>query len=391
MARNLLTVKEIDNSDKAKLRDGDGLWLHRAKTGSSRSWVFIYIKHGRRREMGLGAYGPVTLAAARKKADAIREIIANGGDPFKELPERRVVKKPVSFGKFADEFIDTMVAARKWRSDKTEASWRAAMKTHAKAIRMIPIGDISTEDVLRVVKPIWAEKNETASKFRERIKVILDAAKTEGLRSGDNPAEWGDHLARALPTPDRLRKGNHASMPWQELPAFMMKLRAVTGMGSAALQFAILTAARSGEVRGAVWSEFDLDAAVWSLPPERMKMGRPHRVPLSDAALAIVTDMKKQALNDLVFPGMKKNAPLSDMTLAKALKSAGGSDYTVHGCRASFRTWCQENVKDDYVAEACLAHQSGSAVERAYARSDLFDRRRELLNEWSTYCAAPSK
>jgi len=294
MPSKLLTVKQIENSDKAKLRDGDGLWLHKSKTGS-RSWVFIYIRHGRRREMGLGAYGPVSLAAARKKADEIRAIIANGGDPFKDLPERRIVKNPISFGEFADGFIEAMVKAGKWRSDKTEASWRNAMTNHAKAIRKIPIGDIGTDDVLKVVRPIWAEKNETASKFRERIKVVLDAAKTEGLRSGDNPAEWGDHLARALPTPDRLRKGNHASMHWRDIPAFWNDLRAITGMGSAALQFAILTGARSGEVRGALWSEFDLDAAVWSLPPERMKMGRPHRVPLTDQALVIIKDMKNKS------------------------------------------------------------------------------------------------
>ncbi|RCS24515.1 site-specific integrase [Phyllobacterium salinisoli] len=394
MARNLLTVKEIDNSDKAKLRDGDGLWLHRSKTGT-RSWVFIYVKNGRRREMGLGSYGSgtgqVSLATARRKADAIREIVGNGGDPFKELPERKVVVKPKTFGEFADQFIEDMVNAGKWRSDKTEASWRNAMSNHAKSIRKIPIADIGTDEVLRVVKPIWAEKNETASKFRERIKVILDAAKTEGLRAGDNPAAWGDHLARVLPTPDVLRKRNHASMPWQDVPAFMIELTKVRGMGSAALQFAILTAARSGEVRGAVWSEFDLDAATWSLPPDRMKMGRAHRVPLTDDALAVIKRMEKQRLSSLVFPGMKKDTPLSDMSLAKALKSAGGGDFTVHGFRSSFRVWAQENGHPDAVAEACLAHQTGNAVERAYARSDLFDRRRTLLQDWTTYCSSEHK
>ncbi|WEX07389.1 site-specific integrase [Chelativorans sp. AA-79] len=392
MARNLLTFAKIKASTKAKLRDGDGLWLHTSKAGH-RYWVFIYIRQGRRREMGLGPYGSgtgqVSLAAARAKADAIRAILGEGRDPFTELPERRVVVKPKTFGEVADAYIDACVDGGKWRGAKTEAGWRNTLTNHAKPLRKILVSEITTEDVLRVLKPIWHEKHETATKLRERIKMVLDSAKVQGFRAGDNPAKWTGHLQQVLTLPDEMKRGHHAAMPYKDIPAFMVKLREVEGMGARALEFTVLTAARSGETRGATWDEIDLEEKLWTIPPHRMKSGRPHRVPLCNRAIDLLKEVKAKRLSDLVFPGMKPKSPLSDMTLSKALKTADGNGYTVHGFRSSLRDWVHEET--DYqteIAEAALAHATGSAVERAYRRGDALEKRRALLSDWATYCAS---
>jgi integrase len=209
------------------------------------------------------------------------------------------------------------------------------------------------------------------------------------LRSGENPARWRGNLEHVLHKPDEMQRGHHAAMPYADLPAFMPKLRAVDGVGARALEFTILTACRSGEARGAMWREIDFDRGLWTIPAARMKNGKRHRVPLSDAALAVLTEMKAKRLNDLVFPGIRDRKPLSDMSLAKALKSAGAGAYTVHGFRSTFRDWAAEET--DYateIAEAALAHVTGSAVERAYRRGEALDKRRSLLADWATYCQA---
>jgi integrase len=243
---------------------------------------------------------------------------------------------------------------------------------------------VSTDDVVRVLRPMWHSKPETASKVRERIKIVLDHAKARGLRSGDNPAQWKGHLDQILPAPKTLSRGHHAAVPYRDVPALVKKLQAADGNGARALEFAILTAARSGEVRGATWDEIDLAAKVWTIPGERMKAEKPHRVPLSDRAVEIVQDMKAAgSLNGFVFPGKKDKRPLSDMTLAKALKTAGGGDFTVHGFRSSFRDWAAEETNfQREVAEAALAHAVGDAVERAYRRGDALEKRRALMAAW---------
>ncbi|SMF53101.1 Integrase [Xaviernesmea oryzae] len=388
MARNLLTVAEIKAATKPKLRDGDGLWLHTSKSGS-RSWVFIYVRHGRRREMGLGNYGTgtgqVSLSAARVKAEEIRTILGRGGDPFTEMEERKKKAKPMTFGELADEYIETM--SPKWRGKQTKPAWQRFASTYAKGLRKIAIADVDTDAVVRVLTPLWDAMPETATKTRERIKLVLDHARARGLRTGDNPAEWRGHLDQILPTPKKLVRGHHAAMPYSEIPAFMKRLQAKTGVAARALEFTILTAARSGETRGAPIPEFDLDKAVWTVPAKRMKEPREHRVPLCGRAVEIVKEMRKIAVNDLVFPGQKLKRPLSDAALANVLDDTGASEFTVHGFRSAFRDWAAEETHHQReVAEAALAHAVGDAVERAYRRGDALAKRRKLMDDWEAFC-----
>lgn len=389
-ARNLLTVAEIKASPKQKLRDGDGLWLHTSKSGG-RHWVFIYTRYGRRREMGLGTYGSgtgqVSLAAARVKADEIRAILGRGGDPFAEMEERKTKAKPTMFGDLADEYIETMKP--KWRGKQTLPAWERFASTYAKQLRKIPVAEVDTDAVVRTLKVLWHSKPETATKTRERIKLVLDHAKARGLRTGDNPAEWKGHLDQILPTPAKLVRGHHAAMPYSELPAFMKRLRETKGVAARALEFTILTAARSGETRGAPISEFDLGKGVWTVPPARMKEPREHRVPLVDRAIEIVKAMRETALNNLVFPGQRLGRPLSDAALANVLDDVGASEYTVHGFRSAFRDFIAEETDHQReVAEAALAHAVGDAVERAYRRGDALAKRRKLMDDWSKFLSS---
>ena len=389
MARHKLTDSKIRSLTKPGIySDGDGLYI-RVQASGRRSWVFIWRRFGTRREIGLGPYGAgawhVSLAAARAKADEARDIIGSGGDPKTDMAERKAAAGTITFGKTADEYIETMKS--KWRGAKTVAAWERFANAYVKSIRKVPVDKVTTEDVLRVLRPLWHDKPETASKVRERIKIVLDHAKARGLRSGDNPAVWKGHLDQILPAPSKLSRGHHAAMPYGAVASFLTKLSAIDGIGAKALEFTILTAVRSGEARGATWQEFDLDAKVWTIPADRMKTGKLHRVPLSDRAVEIVESMKATAINDLVFPGQRENRPLSDMTLSKALKSAGAGEYTVHGFRSSFRDWAAEETNfQREVAEAALAHSVGDAVERAYRRGDALEKRRKLMDAWAFYC-----
>jgi len=387
MARNLLTVAEIKAATKPKLRDGDGLWLHASK-GGGKAWVFIYIRNGRRREMGLGAYGTgtgqVSLAAARTKADEIRGILGRGGDPFKEMEERLSKPKPTLFGDLADEYIRTM--SPKWRGKQTLPAWERFAATYAKGLRKIPVDEVDTDAVVRVLTPLWNSKPETATKTRERVKLVLDHAKARGLRTGDNPASWAGHLDQILPTPKKLVRGHHAAMPYADMPAFMKRLRAKEGVAARALEFTILAAARSGETRGAPFSEFDLEKAVWTVPAGRMKEPREHRVPLCARAIEIVKEMKEIAINQLVFPGQKLGRPLSDAALGNVLDDTAASEFTVHGFRSAFSDWTGEETHHRReVAEAALAHAVGDAVERAYRRGDALKKRRKLMDDWAKF------
>lgn len=388
---NLLTVKSIAVSKAEKLRDGGGLYLIRR--GDHRYWVLYYTFSGKRREMGIGPLRDVGLAEARDRARSARELVRNGIDPIEKKRAEQAPKADVmTFGKYADSYVDAAVKAGRWRGAKTEARWRNMLTNHASGIRGKPIADIGVPEVLSVLRPVWGEKQETAEKLRESIERVLDAARVEGLRSGENPAAWKGNLEHVLHKPDKVTgEGHHAAIPHADTAAFMKKLAEVGGVGARALEFTILTAARSGETRGAMWSEIDLKAKTWSIPASRMKGGRPHRVPLSDKAVSILTQMKAQAINDLVFPGVRDKKPLSDMSLAKALKAAGGGAFTVHGFRSTFRDWATEVAHAPReIAEACLAHAVGDAVERSYARSDALERRRKLMGDWSAYLYRPS-
>lgn len=388
MARNLLTVTEIKNSTKPKLRDGDGLWLHTSSAGN-RNFVFIYVRHGRRREMGLGAYGTgtgqVSLATARAKAEEIRAILGRGGDPFTEMEERQAKVKPTTFGQCADDLIDAMES--QWRNEKHRAQWRMTLTEYAKAIRKMPVAEVTTDDVVRVLKPIWTTKAETASRLRGRIEKVLDHAKVRGLRSGENPARWKGHLDHILPKAAKLKRGHHAAMPYADVPAFMKQVREASGVGARALEFTILTASRTGETMGAKWTEFDFGENVWTLPAERMKGGREHRVPLTARVLAVLTEMKKRSVSAFVFPGSKANTSISNMTMAKVMKTYGADGFTVHGFRSAFRDWASEETDfQGEVAEAALAHITGDETERAYRRGDVLEKRRKLMEAWEAYC-----
>lgn len=387
MARHKLTDSKVKAlSEPGIYGDGGGLYL-RVRPGS-KAWKFIWKRYGIRREIGLGPYGSgaghISLATARAKAEEARNIVGAGGDPKTDMAERKATARVVTFGTVADEYIETMKP--KWRGAKTLPRWERFASTYAKGIRAVPIDRVATDDVVRVLRPLWHDKRETATKVREALKLVLDHAKARGLRSGDNPAQWKGHLDQILPAHGPLAEGHHAAMPYADVPAFLTRLLTVGGNGALALEFAVLTAARSGEVRGATWEEMDLDAGLWTIPASRMKSAKPHRIPLSPRAVQIVRRMKEGAFNAFVFPGRRDDRPLSDMTLAKALKTAGAGEYTVHGFRSSFRTWVAEQTTfQRELAEQALAHAVGDTVERAYQRGDALEKRRKIMDAWAAF------
>jgi integrase len=276
-----------------------------------------------------------------------------------------------------------------WRNGKHAAQWEMTLRDYAAPLRRLPVNTITTDDVLSVLKPLWSDRPETASRLRGRIERVLDAGKAQGLRNGENPARWRGHLDQLLPKRQQLTRGHHAAMSYVEVPTFMTDLQGRQATAAQALEFAILTAARTGEVLGARWEEFDLDRAVWILPATRMKAGREHRVPLSRRALNIVKAMHDSRNGDFVFAGQKPGNPLSVMALEMVLRRMKIDGVTVHGFRSAFRDWAAECTGfSNEVCEAALAHVIENKAEAAYRRGDLFDKRRKLMEAWATYCAA---
>jgi integrase len=395
VAKNKLRDTQIRAaSHPGILGDGDGLWLRISLSGN-KSWIMIWRRQGRRREMGLGSFGSgtgtVSLAAARVKAEEVRGILGRGGDPFTEMLERKraieLAIKPTTFGQCAEDYIGSI--GTQWRNPKHRGHWRMTIDTYAKAIGKLPVENVATDDIVRCLKPIWLVKTETATRLRGRIEKILDHAKARGLRTGENPARWKGHLDHILPVPQKLQRGHHAALPYADIPHFIKRLKEVGGYSARVLEFAILTAARSGEARQSEWKEFDLAAAVWTVPASRMKAKREHRVPLSYRAVEILEEMKAKSLGDFVFPGARPMRPLSDMSLAAVLKRLGHGDITVHGFRSSFRDWVGEATDfQREVAEAALAHVVGDETERAYARGDVLEKRRALMTAWADFCAS---
>ena len=383
--RNRFTAAEVKSvSEVGRHADGGGLYLVVKPTGA-RAWAFMWKARGRRREMGLGPFPAVSLAKARTVAERHRAAIAEGRDP---LAERKGVEAKASeptFAEASDTFIASMEAG--WRNPKHRQQWRNTLATYCEPIADRPVSEVDTDAVLKVLQPIWVAKPETASRVRGRIERVLDYARARGWRSGANPALWRGHLSAILPARARLTKGHHAAMPYRDVPRFVWALRTRQGLAARALEFAVLTAARSGEVRGASWSEIDLAEALWTIPAARMKGGREHRVPLSEAALAILEGLGTAAEGSgLVFPGAR-GQPLSDMSLSAVLRRMKLDDFTVHGFRSSFRDWCAETTSvASEVAEMALAHAVGNKVEAAYRRGDLFDKRRELMAAWAAFC-----
>jgi integrase len=379
-ARTVATV-----SENGRHADGGGLYLSISPNGGRR-WVFLYRWHGKPTEIGLGSARDVTLARARELAKDARAKLAEGINP-------KEARKPLEGGTFA-ECADRLIAAMRpsWRNGKHAAQWEMTLREYAAPLRRLPAHTITTDDVLSVLKPLWNEKPETASRLRGRIERVLDAAKAQGLRSGENPARWRGHLDQLLPKRQRLTRGHHAAMSYGDVPAFVADLRWRRATAALALEFTILTAARSGEVLGARWDEFDLERAVWTVPARRMKAGREHRVPLSGRALAIVKALRQAEGGELVFTGHKPGRPLSGMALEMLLRRMKVDDVTVHGFRSAFRDWAAECTNfTNEVCEAALAHTVANKVEAAYRRGDLFEKRRKLMDDWAAFCAAPTE
>jgi integrase len=374
--------------------DGGGLYLQVSQSGT-KSWVFRYTLNKKSREMGLGPLHTIPLAQAREKARSCRASLLEGVDPLDARNASKVElalerAKTVTFDHCAKEYIAAHRSS--WKTAQHAAHWEGSIRNYASPIiGGLPVAAIDTALIVKVLQPIWESKTETASKLRGRIESILDWATVSHFRTGDNPARWRGHLDHLLADPGRIARVTHyAALPWQEVGAFMVVLRECGGVAARALEFGILTATRSGEVRGARWDEVDLDTAIWTIPAERMKAGREHRVPLSTAALVLLKSMPR--IEDLVFPGMKKDVGLSNMTLSAVLRRMGREDITVHGFRSTFRDWCAESAANSFPREVCehaLAHRLPDKVEAAYRRGDLIEKRKVLMQVWADYCGKP--
>ena len=338
-ARSKLNVKQVASLTRPGVySDGGGLYLRIRPTGS-RSWLFIYMLNGKRGEVGLGSDLDVSLAKAREKAAAARALVLEGKDPKAERIKAKVVERPVvTFGEFAMQWLDGVEDG--FSNSKHRQQWRNTLKTYAAPLFQLPITDITTEQVLGVLQPIWLTKAETATRVRGRIERVLDAAKVKGLRHGENPARGRGHLDLLLPKRGKGEVKHHAALPFQQIATFMQELGKRPAMAARALEFTILTAARSGETRGMTWGEVDLAGRVWTVPGERMKAGAMHQVPLSDAAIDILVALKPEGAEPyhLVFVA-PRGGSFSDMAMAQLLKRMGHGDITVHGFRSTFRDW----------------------------------------------------
>lgn len=374
--------------------DGGGLYLQVSKAGT-KSWIFRYSLNKKSREMGLGPLHTITLSQAREKARTCRVSLLEGIDP---LDARNATKvglaleraKAVTFDHCAKEYIAAHRGS--WKKAKHAEHWEASIRNYASPmIGALPVSAVDTSLIVQVLQPIWETKTETASKLRGRIESILDWATVSHFRVGDNPARWRGHLDHLLADPGRIARVTHyPALPWQEIGEFMVALRKCGGVAARAVEFGILTATRSGEIRGARWDEIDMDSAIWTVPAERMKAGREHRVPLSTGAMELLKSMPR--VEDLVFSGMKKDVGLSNMTLSAVLKRMGRGDITMHGFRSTFRDWCAESVGNSFPREVCehaLAHSLPDKVEAAYRRGDLIEKRKVLMQVWADYCSRP--
>jgi integrase len=378
-----LTARKVATAKPGKYSDGGNLYLIVSETGS-RKWVLRFTWRGKSKEMGLGSASSVPLADAREKAAAARRQIAQGVNP---IDERKSAGGIPSFGELADDVRQSL--SEGFRSEKHKAQWKSTLENYAAPLRAKPVDTITTDDILAVLKPIWIAKAETASRVRGRIEKVLDAAKAKGLRSGENPARWRGHLDHLLPRPSKLTRGHHAAMPYEEVADFIANLQKREALAALALELCILTAARSGELLGMRWPEIDLEKKIWTVPANRMKAGREHRVPLSPRPVAILRQLETMKTSEFVFPGQARHKPLSNMAMEMMLRRMKIDDATMHGFRSSFRDWAG-NVSSfpREVVETALAHVIGDKAEQAYRRSDALDKRRKLMDAWANYCAS---
>ena len=386
--------------DRAKRRgyygDGGGLFLQVSATGA-KSWVFRFKEAGRLHEMGLGPVHTIGLAVARERARECRRLRLDGLDPIESRKTARMqarfdAAKAMTFQQCAERYIAAHKAG--WKNPKHAAQWPSTLATYvALVFGALPVQAIDVGLIMRVIKPVWAQKPETASRVRGRIESILDWATARGYRQGENPERWRGHLENLLPKKTKVRPvEHHGALPYAELGAFMANLRQQEGVGARALELAILTAGRTGEVIESKWDEFDLAERLWTVPAERMKAGKEHRVPLSDAARQILEELAKVRHGDFVFPGGRAGRPISNMAITMTLRRMGRGELTVHGFRSSFRDWAAERTGfPAEVAEMALAHTVADKVEAAYRHGDLFQKRRQLMDAWAKFCTATPK
>ena len=376
-----LSARKVATAKPGKHSDGGNLYLIVSDTGS-RKWVLRFTWRGAAKEMGLGSAKDVPLTDAREKATDARRMLAKRMNP---IDERKRDGGIPTFGEMADETCEVLSAG--FRNDKHKAQWRMTLLNYAGPLRSKPVDTVATEDVLAVLEPMWTEKPETASRLRGRIEKVLDAAKAKGHRGGENPARWRGHLDHLLPKPLKLTRGHHRAMPYEEVAAFVSQLRKREATAALALEFCILTAARSGEVLGLRRAEIDFDKKIWTLPANRMKAGREHRVPLSARAISILKKLAKVNSGDFIFAGQARNKPLSNMAMDMMLRRMKREEATVHGFRSSFRDWAG-NVSNfpREITETALSHVIGDKAEQAYRRSDALEKRRKLMEAWAGYC-----
>jgi integrase len=414
MARetSILTAQAVAKEKTPGLHaDGAGLYLRVGRNGA-KNWTFRYMLNRRSREMGLGGLTKVGLADARKKAADARRQLADGLDPLTAKSERRAAARveaarSVTFDDCADAYLRAHEAT--WKNSKHRKQWRNTLDAYVSPVfGKMAVKDVDVSLVMKVLEPIWHKKPETASRVRGRIETVLDWAKARGFRTGENPARWRGHLNQLLPAKSKVRKvKHHPALPYAEVGAFMTDLRSREGLAADALEFLILTVARTSEVIGTRWREVDEKARLWTIPAERMKREREHRVPLSAPALAVLKRMRGKD-PDFVFPGLKAGASLSDMAMLTLIgrmntvrarsnlprfidPARGDVDVTPHGFRSSFRDWASERTNfAREVAEMALAHVIDDKTEAAYRRGDLFDKRRRMMGAWAEFCAKPT-
>ena len=383
-------IRSVDLTKPKLHADGGNLYLQVSKYGTL-SWLFRYMRDGVPRSMGLGPLGTISLAEARERARKHRQALLDGVSPLDVRRKARAdakaeAAKAMTFKAAADAYIAAHSA--EWKSRKHVNQWVVTFAGTTKAINDLSVAEIDTPHVLAVLRPLWHKTPETASRIRARIEAVLGWATAAGARQGDNPARWRGHLENLLARPTKLKTvKHHAAIPYKEMPAFMAELRDKPGMSARCLEFAILTAVRTGEAIGAMWHEIDLEARLWVISADRTKAGREHRVPLSERAVAILQALPREG--EFVFVGMKAGQPLSQRAML-ALVESMRSDATVHGFRSAFRDFCGDETNfPREIAEAALAHSIGNKAEQAYRRGDALGKRRKLMAAWAAYCERP--
>ena len=387
---NALTVKA--ETRKGMYADGGGLYLQ-VSSFDTKSWIFRFTQNKRTRDMGLGGFPDVSLSEAREEAQNCRRLVRKGFDPIEVRRSERqalqaIAVKTMTFRQCADKYI--AAHSKGWKNVKHSRQWISTLETYVyPVIGNLSVADVDIGLVLKILEPIWSEKSETASRVRGRIESVLDWATARKYREGENPARWKGNLNKILPARSKVQQvKHHAALPYNEMSEFMAALQAQEGIAAMGLELLILTATRTGEIIKARWSEFDLDAATWIIPADRMKAGKEHRVPLSEPALDVLTRLKEVAQNEYVLPGQRPKSGLSNMAFLQLLKRMGRNDLTAHGFRSTFKDWATERTNyPNEVSEMALAHSVGNKVEAAYRRGDLYEKRVRIMRDWSTFCA----